>query len=243
MRRRASAEDYDLPSGAVAVGVPSAAVHVVIMGCGRVGAELTIQLTKAGHTIAIVDKRADAFSRLPTEFDSVQKVVGIGFDRDVLIEAGIERAGAFIAVSNGDNSNIVSARVAREYFRVPKVICRIYDPRRADIYEKLDIPTVATVRWAARQIQIMLGFDDSAVESIATGSMFLMRQPIPEHLAGRAVTSLNAQGEVLVAGVERGGNGFLPQNDSTFQPGDVVHLMVQKDALGTVTRLLTPEAH
>src|SRR3954471_4714641 len=130
-------------------------MHVVIMGCGRVGSELTLQLGKAGHNVVIIDKNATAFDRLPPGFDA-RTIVGLGFDRDVLEEAGIKEADAFIAVSNGDNSNIVSARVAREHYHVARVVARIYDPKRAEIYERLDIPTIATVRWAAKQILMML---------------------------------------------------------------------------------------
>src|SRR6266550_5201804 len=125
------------------------------MGCGRVGAELTVQLAKAGHHVSIVDKRREAFDRLPPGFEA-QTVVGVGFDRDVLEEAGIKEADAFIAVSNGDNSNIVSARVALEHYHVPNVIARIYDPQRAEIYQRLNIPTVATTTWGVKQIMLML---------------------------------------------------------------------------------------
>src|SRR5437870_1418722 len=127
-------------------------MHVVIMGCGRVGATLAVELSKSGHSVAVIDKRREAFDRLPPGFEA-RTVVGLGFDREVLEEAGIKEAGAFIGVSNGDNSNIVSARIAREHYHVPKVVARIYDPRRAEIYERLNIPTISAVRWASRQIQ------------------------------------------------------------------------------------------
>ena len=130
-------------------------MHIVIMGCGRVGAELTVQLSKNGHSVAIIDKREEAFDRLPPGFHA-KTVVGLGFDRTILEQAQIEDAGAFVAVSNGDNSNIVSARVAREHYHVERVVARIYDPKRAEIYERLDIPTIATVRWAAKQILMIL---------------------------------------------------------------------------------------
>src|SRR5436189_6361975 len=130
-------------------------MKVLIMGCGRVGAELTVQLAKAGHEVVIIDKREEAFSRLPPEFEARQ-VVGVGFDQEVLEEAGIKDCDAFVAVSSGDNSNIVSARVAREHYHVPRVIARINDPRRADIYERLNIPTIAPVRWGVRQAMLML---------------------------------------------------------------------------------------
>src|SRR5919198_6402953 len=125
------------------------------MGCGRVGILLTQELARAGHEVSVIDKNPAAFDRLPPGFEA-KTYVGLGFDRTVLEEAGIKEAEAFIAVSSGDNSNIVSARVAREYYHVPQVIARIYDPRRAEIYERLNIPTVASVRWTAKQVMLML---------------------------------------------------------------------------------------
>src|SRR5438874_9629823 len=182
-------------------------MHIVIMGCGRVGAELTVQLAKAGHSVAIIDKREEAFERLPPGFEA-QKVVGLGFDRTVLEEADITHAKAFVAVSNGDNSNIVSARVAREHFHVPKVIARIYDPRRAEIYEKLNIPTIASVRWAAQQIQFLLFHGkDELKESFAGGALLHLQRDVPDHLVGKAVSSVEADGAVRVIGVDRGGSG------------------------------------
>src|SRR5207302_8012061 len=185
-------------------------MNVVIMGCGRVGAELTVQLAKGGHRVAIVDKRREAFDRLPPGFEA-HKVVGVGYDRTGLEEAGIKEADAFVAVSNGDNSNIVSARVAREHFGVPKVIARIYDPRRAEIYEKLDIPTIASVRWAAAQIQFLLFHGKEEMkERLAGGTLFHLQLAIPDHLMGRPIATVESEGRINVVGVERGGAGFLP---------------------------------
>src|ERR687885_182507 len=155
-------------------------MRVIIIGCGRVGTELTVQLGRAGHDITIIDKRPSAFDRLPPGFNG-RKVVGLGFDRDILEDAGIKEADAFVAVTSGDNSNIVSARVAREYYHVPNVIARIYDPRRADIYERLDIPTVASVRWAAKQVLLMLFHSREEIkESWAGGDLFRMRIEVPQ---------------------------------------------------------------
>ena len=126
-------------------------VHVVIMGCGRVGTALAHALTAAGHTVAVIDRDTKPLERLGDNFTG-QKVIGVGFDRDTLLEAGIERAGAFAAVSNGDNSNIIAARVARETYGIERVVARIYDPGRAEVYSRLGIPTVATVRWTSDQI-------------------------------------------------------------------------------------------
>jgi trk system potassium uptake protein len=217
-------------------------VHFVIMGCGRVGAELTVQLGKAGHTVSIIDKRKEAFDRLPPGFEA-RTIVGTGFDREVLEEAGIKEADAFIAVSNGDNSNIVSARVAREQYKVPKVIARIYDPRRAEIYEKLDIPTVATVRWAAKQVQYLLFHGKETMrDTLAGGSLLHLQIELPGHLVGKKVDTVTSEGEVEVIGVDRGGAGFIPKPDSTFKEGDVAHFIVHKDSVEKFDVLMEPVA-
>jgi len=216
-------------------------MKVVIMGCGRVGAELTVQLAKAGHEVVIIDKRKEAFDRLPPEFHA-RTVVGVGFDREVLEEAGIKDADAFVAVSSGDNSNIVSARVAREHYHVPNVIARIFDPRRAEIYERLNIPTVASVRWTAKQIMLMLSHAREEMKESLGSDLFRMRIDVPPHLVGQPVSALTADKKVLVAGVERGGKGFIPDASSTFQEGDIAQVIVHRDALDTLDDLLTPLA-
>jgi trk/ktr system potassium uptake protein len=215
-------------------------MRVILVGCGRVGSELTVQLGRAGHEVTIIDKRASAFDRLPPGFNG-RKVVGLGFDRDILEEAGIKEADAFVAVTNGDNSNIVSARVAREYYHVPTVIARIYDPRRAEIYERLNIPTVATTTWGVKQIMLMLTHPREEIkESLAGGDLFRMRLKVPGHLVGSPIGQLNVDGKIMVVGVDRGGHGFIPVASSTFQDGDVAQLMLQKDAVDTLDELLTP---
>ncbi|MSV49710.1 MAG: TrkA family potassium uptake protein, partial [Actinobacteria bacterium] len=148
-------------------------MHVVIMGCGRVGSSLAIELEAAGHTVSIIDQTRESFRRLGANFNGTT-VTGVGFDRDTLVEAGIERAEAFAAVSNGDNSNILAARVARETYGVKNVVARIYDTGRAEIYQRLGIPTVATVLWTTDQILRRLLPDGSRSEwSDATGSVQL----------------------------------------------------------------------
>jgi len=212
------------------------------MGCGRVGAELTVQLAKAGHEVAIIDKRREAFDRLPPGFEA-RTIVGVGFDREVLEDAGVKEVDAFIAVSSGDNSNILSARVAREYFHVPIVIARIYDPRRAEIYQRLNIPTVASVRWAAKQIMLMLFHSREEIkETLAGGDLFRIRVEVPAHLVGKPISAIEADKRIKVIGVDRGGGGFIPTGPSTFQEGDVAQLVVHRDALDTLDALLTPLA-
>src|SRR3954468_1707293 len=217
-------------------------MHVVIMGCGRVGSELTLQLGKAGHNVVIIDKKPEAFDRLPPGFEA-RTIVGLGFDRDILEEAGIKEADAFIPVSNGDNSNIVSARVALEHYHVPNVIARIYDPQRAEIYQRLNIPTVATTTWGVKQIMLMLMHPREEIkESLVGGDLFRMRVPVPDHLIGKPVSQLNDEGRVLVAGVDRMGSGFIPVASSTFQQGDIVQLILQKDGLDILDDMLAPAA-
>src|SRR5215813_6282000 len=148
---RLDANPPELGSGRVNRWREDRLVHIVIMGCGRVGSTLAYSLEARGHSVAVIDSDPDAFRRLGTEFTGLT-VTGMGFDRDVLIAAGIERADAFAAVSSGDNTNIISARLARENFGVGRVVARIYDAKRAEVYERLGIPTVATVRWTAERM-------------------------------------------------------------------------------------------
>ncbi|HWO70784.1 MAG TPA: TrkA family potassium uptake protein [Actinomycetota bacterium] len=217
-------------------------MRVVIMGCGRVGSLLTVELAKAGHEVSIIDKRPEAFERLPPGFEA-RTVVGIGFDPEVLEEAGIKDADAFVAVSSGDNSNIVSARVAREHYHVPVVIARIFDPRRAEIYERLNIPTVASVRWAVKQIMAMLFHAREEIkETLAGGELFRMRVAVPPHLVGKPVSALQVPGKILVGGVDRGGQGFIPVPSSTFQEGDHAQLFVHREALELLDELLEAPA-
>ena len=215
-------------------------MRVIIIGCGRVGILLTQELAKAGHDIVVIDKNQHAFDRLPPGFEA-RTIVGLGFDREVLEEAGVKDADALLAVSSGDNSNILSARVAREHYHVPKVIARIYDPMRAEIYERLNIPTVSTTRWGVKQMILMLSHTREEIkEALAGGDLLRMRIQIPDHLVGTTVTDLNVDGKMLVAGVDRGGTGFIPSTSSTFQEGDYAAVVVQKDAIETLDELLVP---
>jgi trk/ktr system potassium uptake protein len=205
-------------------------MRVIIMGNGRVGSELSIQLVEGGHDVTVIDKSPAAFMKYPP--GGANTVIGLGFDRDVLEEAGIMDAEAFVAVSSGDNSNIVSARVALEHYHVPKVVARIFDPRRAEIYERLNIPTVATTKWGVKQIQLMLLHDRGEVrESIGGGDLLRMRVPVPDHLIGKPATSLNVPGKVMVVGVSRGGGGFLPTDDTMLKDGDFLAVMLTETGM------------
>lgn len=199
------------------------------MGCGRVGTLIAQRLEAADHSVAIIDQNREAFRRLGANFDGTT-VTGVGFDRDTLIEAGIERAQAFAAVSNGDNSNILAARVARETFGVKNVVARIYDPGRAEIYHRLGIPTVATVVWTADQILRRLLPDGSLAEwQDATGSIKLVEVHLHEGWFGHPARKIEEATGARLAFLTRLGKGVLPHEHSVLQEGDLVHLLVKEN--------------
>ncbi|MGZ6793406.1 MAG: potassium channel family protein [Mycobacteriales bacterium] len=212
-------------------------MHVVIMGCGRVGSALAKGLESGGHSVAIIDRDAGAFRRLPTEFVG-QRVTGVGFDRDTLVEAGIERAEAFAAVSSGDNSNIIAARVARETFGVENVVARIYDPRRAEVYTKLGIPTVATVRWTADQvIRRLLPAGMLSEWRDPSGQVVLAELALSPAWVGHKVSQLEEESGARVALLTRFGDGVLPHKGTVVQDGDLVHVTMRWDDRESVERV------
>ncbi len=209
-------------------------MHVVIMGCGRVGSALARSLERLGQTVAVVDQDPGAFRRLAAEFAG-DKVTGVGFDRDTLIEAGIERAEAFAAVSSGDNSNILAARVARETFGVDNVVARIYDPNRAAVYQKLGIPTVATVRWTSDQVLRRLIPEGLLSEwRDPSGRILLAEVAIAPQWVGQHVTRLEQATGSRVALLTRLGEGTLPGLQTLVQEGDLVHFMVEASRIKEV---------
>jgi trk system potassium uptake protein len=207
-------------------------VHVVVVGCGRVGSGLAATLENQGHSVAVIDRRVQAFRRLPEGFAG-RKVVGVGFDRLRLEEAGIAEADALAAVTNGDNSNIVVARVAREAFQIDRVVARIYDARRAAIYERLGIPTVATVQWTTERVLRRITPDgDSGVEWIdPSAKICLVERVVPGHWAGRPLFDLEVEGVNRIVGVTRLGQSTIPTSSLIAQEGDVVFTSVGGDRI------------
>ncbi len=198
----------------------------MIMGCGRVGSSLARQLGRAGHSVAVIDRDPAAFRRLGADFHG-QQVTGVGFDRDVLIKARISEAHAFAAVSSGDNSNIIAARVAREQFNVETVVARIYDAKRAQVYERLGIPTVATVPWTTdRLLRAIIPEGLISEWRDPSGTVTIVNLPYHRHWIGRPLAEFEAAIGVHTAFVVRFGRGLLPTHDTVVQEGDLIYASV-----------------
>jgi trk system potassium uptake protein len=210
-------------------------VHVVIMGCGRVGSTLAHKLEARGHSVAVIDQDADAFRRLGPDFGGIT-VTGVGFDGGVLRQAGIERADAFAAVSSGDNSNIISARLARETFGVSRVAARIYDQKRAEVYERLGIPSVATVRWTAdRILRHIVPEGHAEIFRDPTSTVSIIEVPAHKGWVGRPLKALEQAVGARTAYLMRFGIGTLPTGSTVLQEGDQVFMLVTDDIAGPVT--------
>jgi trk system potassium uptake protein TrkA len=213
-------------------------MYVVIMGCGRVGSQLAKVLTLEGHAVTVIDKNKAAFDRLGPRFTG-KKVHGIGFDLDVMKAAGTERADAFVSVTNGDNSNVLGARIAKNEFRVPKVIARIYDPIREGLYRRMGVQTISSTSWAANKIKDMVLHRELVRHlSFGSGEVDLVEGEISPALAGKRVVDLNIPGEIKVVSIVRLGKAFIPGLGAILQAGDGIQLVVLPSAMPKLKRLL-----
>ena len=213
-------------------------MHVVIVGCGRVGSGLARIIEEQGHSVAVVDKDPKAFRRLDEGFAGTQ-IVGVGFDRDTLEEAGIREAGAIAAVTSGDNSNILTARVARETFGIERVVARIYDPRRAVIYERLGIPTIATVQWTIDRTLRKLLPDASENGWVdPSAHVVVVERPVAPSWAGQPLTAIDIPGVSRAVAVSRMGTAQVATPDLVTQDGDVVYLAVAVGHVAEIDRHL-----
>jgi len=214
-------------------------VHIVVVGCGRVGSSLALDVVADGHSVSIIDKNPNAFRRFLPHGWGGTEVVGFGFDRDHLTEAGADRAGGLAAVTSGDNSNILTARIARETFEIPAVVARIYDPRRAEIYQRLGIPTVASATWTIEQVRRGLFPERSVSEwTDPTGGVELLRRVVPLTWCGRRLSEIEAVSAARVVAVTRGGVAQVGASDLIGQEGDELHLAVAAgDRMGVLAVL------
>jgi trk system potassium uptake protein TrkA len=212
-------------------------VHIIVVGCGRVGSELAMELSEEGHSVVVIDKNRNSLRRL-THFHG-KTIVGSGFDRDVLFQAEATSADALAAVTSGDNSNILCARIARDHYNIKNVVARIYDPARADIYMKLGIPTVATASWTTSQVKRWMLPSDGSIEWSDTGdSLHLVERLVPDALAGKPVSNFHVGDSVRLVGIVRAGQGRVNVDDLFAQEGDVLEFLVTSDGLRTLHDLL-----
>lgn len=213
-------------------------MHVIIVGCGRVGAQAAAALSREGHSVVIIDREPKAFRRLPQNFAG-QTITGIAYDREILERAGIATADAFVSVTNGDNTNIVSARVAKEIFRVPIVISRIYDPQRAEIYRRFGVATFAPTVWGANRVFEMVTSGQLGRElSLGNGEVEMLAAATPQHLIGKPVTSLNVPGEISVAVIIRMGKPLIPVSGTRFEEGDQLHVLTHQSAVEKFEKMM-----
>ena len=217
-------------------------MHVVVIGCGRVGSDLATQLSEEGNSVVVIDKTRDSFRRLGSGFTGTT-IVGSGFDRDILYQAEATTADALAAVTSGDNTNILCARIARNKYQIQNIVARIYDPRRAAIYKKLGIPTVATSTWTTLQVKRwLLPVDEQKVWESETGALQLYECILPDHLAGKPITSLNVGNDIRVVGLIRGEVGRLDTDELYSQEDDVLQFMVTNQGALQLRELLSAGA-
>ena len=208
-------------------------MHIIVVGCGRVGSTVARELVEAGNSVCVIDRKADAFRRLGSDFGG-RTIVGVGFDRDTLLEAGIDDKCAVAAVTSGDNSNILIARVSREVFGA-QVVARIYDPRRATIFQRLGIPTVATVEWTAGRVLNCLVPDGQATEWVDPSARFvLVERRVPAAGAGESLASFEASTDSRVALMARAGVTMVPDARTVLQQDDFLHIMVSGAGLAAL---------
>jgi len=213
-------------------------MRMIVIGCGRVGAGLARTLIQRGYMVTVVDKNPDTFGRLGPTFKG-QTIEGIGFDRDVLAEAGIERADGLAAVTSSDEANVVIAQLARQVFRVPRVVARLYDPRQAEIYTRLGLQTIAPVTWGIDRIADLLTHSWlDAVLSLGGGEVDIVEAEVPPLLVGRMVNDLTISGEISVVAIVRNGKAFLPTLGTVFTAGDMVHLAVMSTSAERLNTML-----
>lgn len=212
-------------------------MHIVVVGCGRVGSGLAMQLSDEGHSVVVIDKNRDAFRRL-IHFDG-RTIHGSGFDRDVLAKAEASQAHALAAVTRGDNTNILCARIGRDNYGIKNIVARIYDPQRAGIYMKLGIPTVATSLWTTQQVKRwIIPADDSVEWTDGTATVHLVERIVPDHLAGRELSHFSEGKNVRLVGIVRGAFGRVDIEGLFAQEDDVLEFLVTTEGLADLEDML-----
>lgn len=213
-------------------------MKVIIMGCGRVGEQVSLLMASEGHDVVVIDYDGEALARLGPNFKG-KRIRGVGFDRDVLIQAGIEEAGAFAATSSSDTANIVAARIARNVFHVPRVIARLFDPRKAEIYRRLGLTTISSTTWGAERIhELIMHSELDPLRTFGNGDVHLLEIETPLRLEGRSVKDITISGEITVVAITRQGQAFIPITGSELKRGDLLHLVILASSIHRLEELL-----
>lgn len=213
-------------------------MKVIVMGCGRIGSQVSKLMSRQGHDVVVIDHDANAIGRLGSDFKG-RVVQGLGFDRQVLVEAGIEQTDAFVAASSSDNANIVAARIARNIFHVPRVVARLYDPGQAEIYQRLGLTTISSTTWGAQRIyQVLSHTDLDVMQTFGRGEVSLVAVEVPPDLVGKNVGQLSVPGEIGVVSITRNNEAFVPRAGTEFREGDLIHLSVLSTAMSRVEEML-----
>ena len=213
-------------------------MRFIIIGCGRMGAGLARTLRLRGHTITVLDKDRDAMEQLEQSIRG-QVLVGTGFDRGLLLQAGIEHADGLAAVTNSDEANVVIARIARLVFHVPRVVARLYDPRKAEVYQRLGVQVVAPASWAINRFADLLSYSElDAILSLSSGEVEIVQVEVPPLLVGHKVSAVAVPGEIHVIAINRRGKAFLPSSETVFQKDDSVHIAVLTTSAGRLRAIL-----
>jgi trk system potassium uptake protein len=213
-------------------------MKILVMGCGRVGEQVSRLMSDEGHDVVVIDMNAAALARLGPDFKGT-RVRGIGFDREVLIKAGIETADAFAATSASDNANIVAARIARTVFHVPRVVARLYDPRRAEIYQRLGMVTISSTHLGAERIRELLVHSEmDPAMTFGEGEVCLLNVETPPRLIGQPVKHLLIPGEILVIAITRQSQAFIPLSGSVLRSGDLIHLALLATSMDRLQEMI-----
>ncbi len=216
-------------------------MKVIVMGCGRIGSQVSQLLSEQNHEVTIIDHDSNSEGRLGPSFKG-RIIKGLGFDRNILVQANIEQVDAFVAASQSDNANIVAARIARNIFHVPRVVARLYDPRRAEIYQRLGLTTISSTNWGAERIfQVLTHVDIDVWNTFGSGEVALVHVELPHQLIGRNIMHLNIPGEILVVSITRNDHAFVPVTGTEFHEGDLIHLAVLSSAMDRLEELLGME--
>jgi trk system potassium uptake protein TrkA len=213
-------------------------MKVIVVGCGRMGTGLSLNLVKKGHEVTVIDSDPEAFDNLGKNFAGT-KVIGIGFDRDILAKARIEKVDAVVACTSSDEANAVIARIAKNVYHVPRVVARLYDPRKADIYHRLGIQTISTTTWGIERASEILTYNHfDSVYEMGNGSVNLVCIQVPSLLVGRNVNDLTVLGEIHVVSITRNNKTFIPTLGTIFEARDILYISVIVSATDKLKSML-----